>query len=68
MAVLHGCKQYRRHVELRWRVRLCAALFHAEDIYRLLVGFPFLIHKGLWPSVPVLVGNATLTVSKYVYA
>jgi hypothetical protein len=32
---------------------------------RLLVGFPFVISNGLWPSV--LVGKDTLVVSKHVY-
>jgi hypothetical protein len=34
---------------------------------RLPVGFPFVINFGLWPSVPILVGNATLVVSENVY-
>jgi hypothetical protein len=27
----------------------------------------FVINNGLWPSVPISVGNATLVVSKHVY-
>jgi hypothetical protein len=34
---------------------------------RLLVGFPFVIDNGLWPSVFILVGNATLVVSKHIH-
>jgi hypothetical protein len=29
----------------------------------LLVGLPFVIYIGLWPQVPVLVGNASLVAS-----
>jgi hypothetical protein len=30
-------------------------------------GSAFGINNGLWPSVPILVGNATLVVSQHVY-
>jgi hypothetical protein len=33
---------------------------------RLLLGFPFVINDGLWPSALLLVGKATLVVSKRV--
>jgi hypothetical protein len=45
-------------------MQLQVAVLQASNMHmpRLLAALPFVINNGLWPSVPVLVGNATLVV------
>lgn len=46
---------------------VCALLPSVTATIRLLVGSPFVINSGLWPSAPIPVGNVTLVVTERVY-